>query len=289
MRANRIKACALVWDSRQYDLVSAWRDQEDVSASVHRSPHSFLFDLQRNTYNVVVIGGNSSYPEFASELLPAATRLNSKSTMTLILADSNKEDVIVDAFEAGADHVLYPATSAKVLSALINRALSREFPYAMFPTLTPYEVDWQKKSVTITGNQIQLTNREFDLFRYLLHHRSLWTTRVSLQREVWGLGKDLHTRRIETHICRLRAKLQLNGRHGWHLVYDRTRLAYRLCDTEQHSQLEFRSPTTVFNPAGLDTTGPLSTRDLLPSDSRPEISTSVDSISQQLMFSTKTT
>lgn len=91
----------------------------------------------------------------------------------------------------------------------------------------PYRLDLAKGRVWIGDAEPELTPREFDLAAYLFARPNQTLDRDRLLRAIWGYGHDVVTRTLDTHMSRLRAKLQLTGRHGWVLrsVYQR---GYRL-------------------------------------------------------------
>jgi DNA-binding response OmpR family regulator len=91
-------------------------------------------------------------------------------------------------------------------------------------------VDAFHRSVTIDGNPVRLTYREFELLRYLGVRAGRPVSRAELMRNVWARDMDprvadaISQRTVDTHIQRLRAKL---GDHGRLLVTVRGR-GYRL-------------------------------------------------------------
>src|SRR4029079_12068185 len=61
--------------------------------------------------------------------------------------------------------------------------------------------------VRYRGEEVRLTPKEFELFRYLVERRGRVVTRERLVSEVWGYDADVETRSIDAHIRRLRLKL----------------------------------------------------------------------------------
>jgi DNA-binding response OmpR family regulator len=74
---------------------------------------------------------------------------------------------------------------------------------------------------------VNLTDREFEVAVHLMRNRGRLVTRAELLREVWRTRADLHTRTVDTHVSRVRRKLQLNPAAGFRLesIYGR---GYRL-------------------------------------------------------------
>jgi DNA-binding response OmpR family regulator len=67
-------------------------------------------------------------------------------------------------------------------------------------------------SVTVDGEPIRLTRREFDLLRCLVENRNRVLTRDRLLVRVWGYDQSIETRSVDVHVGRLRSKLGTAGR-----------------------------------------------------------------------------
>ena len=66
-------------------------------------------------------------------------------------------------------------------------------------------------SVTVNGEDIRLTRREFELLRYLVENRNRVVSRDRLLECVWGYDRVIETRSVDVHIGRLRGKLRIAG------------------------------------------------------------------------------
>lgn len=115
----------------------------------------------------------------------------------------------VDGLEAGADDYLVKpfafAELAARLSALMRRAPMNEAP-------TKFEaggitLDLLKREVRRDGRLIHLQPREFSLLEQLIRHAGRVVTRTMLLETVWGFHFDPQTNIVETHLSRLRSKL----------------------------------------------------------------------------------
>ncbi|MBA1149421.1 response regulator transcription factor [Ectothiorhodospiraceae bacterium WFHF3C12] len=91
----------------------------------------------------------------------------------------------------------------------------------------PYSLDLTKSRAWIGDFEPELTPREFDLAAYIFARPNQTLDRELLLNAIWGYGDNVVTRTLDTHMSRLRRKLQLTGRHGWSLrsIYQR---GYRL-------------------------------------------------------------
>jgi two-component system OmpR family response regulator len=69
------------------------------------------------------------------------------------------------------------------------------------------ELDLVKHSVSRAGKRIDLQSQEFKLLEYLMRHAGRVVTRTMLLENVWEFHFDPRTTVVETHISRLRAKI----------------------------------------------------------------------------------
>ena len=115
----------------------------------------------------------------------------------------------VEGLESGADDYLAKPFAFAELLARIN-ALARRPPLAEETTVLrvgDLELDRLKRTVTRDGKRIDLQPQEFRLLEYLMRHSGQVVTRTMLLENVWEFHFDPHTSVVETHISRLRAKI----------------------------------------------------------------------------------
>jgi DNA-binding response OmpR family regulator len=112
--------------------------------------------------------------------------------------------------EMGADDYMVKPFSLKELAARCKVALRRgngggEAPQGYRDE--NFEVEFDSFIVRYRGQEIRLTHKEFELFRYLVERAGRVLTRERLLERVWGFESDVEARSIDAHIRRLRVKL----------------------------------------------------------------------------------
>jgi DNA-binding response OmpR family regulator len=128
----------------------------------------------------------------------------------ILLTALSEEDDRIAGLEAGADDYLTKPFSPREL-ALRVRSVLRRAPAA--PATVPLEitvgaltVSTASRSVTVAGEPVGLTNREFDLLMFFLTHTDNVFSREELLKRVWNWDfGDLST--VTVHVKRLRSKL----------------------------------------------------------------------------------
>ena len=71
-------------------------------------------------------------------------------------------------------------------------------------------IDLASRTVKVRNNEVSLTAREFDLLSFFARHPGQVFTRAQLLDDVWGYGHDGYEHTVNSHINRLRAKIELN-------------------------------------------------------------------------------
>ncbi len=120
--------------------------------------------------------------------------------------DSEYDKII--GLDSGADDYLAKPFGMMEMVSRIKAVLRRSTPQQMkvlkYGSLS---LDEQKHTVTVNGNPIMLTLKEFELLKLLLENPGRVFTRDILLAEVWGTGFYGETRTVDVHIGTLRAKL----------------------------------------------------------------------------------
>lgn len=139
-----------------------------------------------------------------------AARIDSPA---LLLTALGRIEDRVEGLEAGADDYLIKPFAFSELAARIN-ALARRRPLsetAMTIAVGPLEMDLLKREVRRDGRRIALQPREFRLLEELMRHDGRVVTRTMLLERVWDFHFDPQTNIVETHMSRLRSKLNEGG------------------------------------------------------------------------------
>ena len=138
-------------------------------------------------------------------------------TPVLMLTAKTAELDRVLGLEVGADDYLSKPFSVPELVARVNAMIRRSGQYKSLSTSEEDEIlavgelsiDPTRRQVTICGNrEIELTAKEFDLLWHFASHPGRVYTRVQLLDQVWGYSHDGYEHTVNSHINRLRAKIE---------------------------------------------------------------------------------
>ncbi|MCL6740968.1 response regulator transcription factor [Sphingomonas sp. RB56-2] len=131
----------------------------------------------------------------------------------LLLTALGGIDDRVEGLDAGADDYLVKPFAFMELAARVN-ALARRSPPGLPVTQLqhgPISIDLLRREVRRDGRKVLLQPREFRLLEELMRSGERAITRTMLLERVWGFHFDPQTNIVETHMSRLRAKLNEDG------------------------------------------------------------------------------
>lgn len=119
----------------------------------------------------------------------------------------------VEGLDAGADDYISKPFGMMELVARVRAVLRRadHSPRETYLECGPIRVWPENHEVTVNGENIHLTYKEFSLLCLLMENRGRILTRDVLMDRVWGLGAERENRTLDVHIRTLRAKLGKAG------------------------------------------------------------------------------
>lgn len=158
-------------------------------------------------YDVIIL--DRMLPGLDGVAILKTIRAAGVKTPVLLLTAMGGIDDRVEGLEAGGDDYLVKPFAFAELLARVN-ALARRPPPQDVPTeflVADLKVDLLKRQVTRAGRRIELQQREFQLLEYLMRHAGRVVTRTMLLEGVWDFHFDPKTNIVETHMSRLRGKV----------------------------------------------------------------------------------
>ena len=143
-------------------------------------------------------------------------RASSAAIPIIMVTARTSEADRVTGLDLGADDYVTKPFSLRELVARV-RAVLRRPPQTQAEQNVGYRrgplaIDFDAVSVRVSGTEIRLTKREFELLRFLIENRNRVLSRDRLLERVWGLDRQVETRSVDGHVGRLRGKLGQAGR-----------------------------------------------------------------------------
>lgn len=170
---------------------------EDLKAQILRFAPDFSF--VENAPDLLLIDENS---ECCNEL-----RQKYPTIPLIFLSAENKENDILNIY------VKKPFSLMSFLDVL--RAANNNLDNSAdgYLTFNDYELRPNLREIIDiqSGDVIKLTEREIDILKYLYKNQGHYVSKSDLQRNVWKYNEEVATHTIETHIYRLRQKVEQKG------------------------------------------------------------------------------
>jgi two-component system OmpR family response regulator len=199
-------------------------DDEETSAYVSSGlkEAGFMVDSASDGYEGLLLAKEGSHdllivdrmlPHLDGLTLVKTLRSSGCTVPVLFLTTMCGIDDRVEGLDAGADDYLVKPFAFSELAARVN-ALLRRPRDTVEPNLLQVqelEIDLLKRAVRRAGRLIDLQPTEFRLLEYLVRHAGQVVTRTMLLENVWDFHFDPKTNMVETHISRLRSKLNIGG------------------------------------------------------------------------------
>ena len=134
-----------------------------------------------------------------------------KDIPVIMLSARGEEYDKLFGFELGIDDYVVKPFSPKELMARVNAVLQRksgsENNSAQVMKFDGLEVNFAARTITVDGERVNLTPKEYDLLFYLIQNKNIALSRDKLLSDIWGYDFFGDDRTIDTHIKNLRNNL----------------------------------------------------------------------------------
>ncbi|GAB3293898.1 response regulator transcription factor [Parasphingorhabdus pacifica] len=193
--------------------------KEGFTAAVATTGQEALDEFDRNGADIVLL--DLMLPGMSGTDVCKQLRQRSAVPVIMVTARDSEIDKVVG-LELGADDYVTKPYSARELIARVRAVLRRggEADEAESPALEagPVRMDVERHVVTVSGEEVSLPLKEFDLLEYLLRNVGRVLTRAQLIDRVWGADYVGDTKTLDVHIKRLRSKLEPDPAEPTYLV-----------------------------------------------------------------------
>ncbi|MBP3874534.1 MAG: response regulator transcription factor [Lachnospiraceae bacterium] len=165
-------------------------------------------DIFNSEANIALIILDVMMPEMDGWQVCSEIRKTSKVPIIMLTAKSDERDEL-RGFELGVDEYVTKPFSPRTLSARVNAILRRTLGTAAEKTLEAGGIVMDKSAhiVTIDGEQVDLSFKEFELLQYFMENNGVALSRERILNSVWNYDYYGDARTIDTHVKKLRSKI----------------------------------------------------------------------------------
>lgn len=141
-------------------------------------------------------------------------RMHSKVPIIMLTARSEERDEL-QGFELGIDEYISKPFSPKILVARVEAILRRTQGSSQTEELEAggITVDKTAHTVSIDGDSVDLSFKEFELLTYFMENQGIALSREKILNNVWNYDYFGDARTIDTHVKKLRSKLGEKGEY----------------------------------------------------------------------------
>jgi DNA-binding response OmpR family regulator len=180
-----------------YDVITAQDGIEGLQRALEESPDLVVLDVMM--------------PRMSGLEVCKQLRAKRASLPIIMLTARGQEIDKVVGLELGADDYVTKPFSIRELLARVKSVLRRT---AVVPkdkeqhSFADVQVDLRRCRVVRSGKALDISSKEFDLLKYFICHPGETLSRDRLLEDVWGYENYPTTRTVDTHLVRLRQKLE---------------------------------------------------------------------------------
>jgi DNA-binding response OmpR family regulator len=207
---NLLEALKYNLRNEGYSVVTATDGETAIEAARQEKPSLIILDIM--------------LPRLNGFEVCRILRKDMTVPILILTAKVDMTDKIVG-LEIGADDYMTKPFSVREMLARVRAMLRRS---RMLETACPdepalikigdLEVDTARHRALITGKELELSPKEFDLLSFLAKNRSLVFNREQLLEKVWGYNYAGDTRTVDVHIRWLRKKIEPDPSHPDHII-----------------------------------------------------------------------
>ncbi len=216
-------------DPTSGEAIVKWMAELGHQPVLFASAEAFLADRAVHAAALLVV--DWGLPEMSGlDLLRHYRDLLRANAPVVFCTSRGDEADVVEALRAGADDFIVKPLRKQELQARVRAVIRRSLadsPDLHELDLAPYAVDLVARQIRLRGNLMELQNREYELAVLLFQNLNAVVSRARIVQTLWGIEPLETSRTLDTHVSRLRRKLELTPENGLVLqsVYG---LGYRL-------------------------------------------------------------
>lgn len=206
-------------DSVMREALVEWLNAAGHDLHAFPSGREFMRILARESFDLCLLDMN--LPDMhGREVLRWLREDRRDQTPVMFVTAQNTEEDVVAALQGGADDYLVKPVRRAELLARMEAVMRRAQPSATAQRLEvgPFVFEQAGKEVFVEGEKVELTEMEFELSLFLFRNLGRLLSRGHLLEAVWGRSAAIATRTVDTHISRVRTKLQLRPERGFRLT-----------------------------------------------------------------------
>ena len=206
-------------DTAQADMVKHMLAEAGHSCMHCTNGREFMVLMRRETFDLLLL--DWEVPDMSGRDVLNELRGNGNPVPVLFATQRDDEASIVGALSHGADdYMVKPVRQAELLAritALGRRAGVGDVVPQGVQEVGPWTIDRGRRVITLDGEPVKLTDKDFELASYLFQNVGKLMSRAHLLEKVWGIMSAIESRTVDVHISRIRRSLEIRPERGYRI------------------------------------------------------------------------
>ena len=210
---EKLKILVVDDESRMRKLVRDFLVRQNYEV-LEAGDGEMALDIFYATKDIALIILDIMMPKLSGWEVCREIRENSKVPIIMLTAKSDESDELLG-FELGVDEYISKPFSPKILVARVEAILRRANKLDKNENIEVggINMNTQAHSVTVDGQRVELSYKEFELLAYFIENEGIALSREKILNHVWNYDFYGDARTIDTHVKKLRSKLGAKGEH----------------------------------------------------------------------------
>lgn len=207
-------------DKSELELVCSILNAAGHASYAYSSGSDMVHHLKRENLDMLILDWQIADMS-GNEVMHWVREKQQMTIPVLFMTSRSGEDDIVEGLAAGANDYMIKPIRKSELVARTQALLRRSYPNLHVPEnleFGPYVFETRSARLSISGTSVELTQKEFDLALLLFRNLGRPLSRAYILEAVWSRDADIPSRTLDTHISRVRNKLQLRPENGLRLT-----------------------------------------------------------------------
>lgn len=211
---NKIKILVVDDESRMRKLVKDFLVREDYEV-LEAGDGEEALDIFYRERDIALMILDVMMPKLNGFEVCKEVRETSKMPIIMLTAKGDENDEL-NGFDLGVDEYIAKPFSPKILVARVGAILRRsgmQIKEENVLSVGGITIDKEAHMVTVDGERIELSYKEFELLAYFLENEGIALSREKILNHVWNYDYFGDARTIDTHVKKLRAKIGSKGEY----------------------------------------------------------------------------
>ena len=210
-------------DPSQADILLHWLSSAGFACSRYEHGQSLLHALRHESFDALVVDWSLADINGLEVLKQVRRTLRLSVPILLVSARANEADIVTALNQGADDYMVKPVRRQELLVRL--ETIRRRSGGGVWKPAEPQVITrgalrlhCGTRTAWVADQQIHLTAKDFELAAVVLLNQGRLLSRAELREAVWGRGAPVSSRTLDTHISRIRDKLELTPSNGWRLA-----------------------------------------------------------------------